>query len=58
MAADTWRRLKVCASDRCRRAFYDRSRARSGKWCSMRACGNRAKQRAWRGRQAELKTIR
>jgi predicted RNA-binding Zn ribbon-like protein len=56
MPAGTWRRLKVCASDDCRWAFYDRSRARSGKWCSMGACGNRAKQRAWRVRHAELDT--
>jgi predicted RNA-binding Zn ribbon-like protein len=50
MADDTWRRLKVCANDTCRWAFYDASRARSGKWCSMQLCGNRAKQQAWRDR--------
>lgn len=46
----TWTRLKVCASDTCRWAFYDTSRAGNGKWCSMRLCGNRAKQEAWRSR--------
>jgi predicted RNA-binding Zn ribbon-like protein len=56
MADGTWPRLKVCVNDDCRWAFYDRSRARSGKWCSMGVCGNRAKQRAWRGRQAEAGT--
>lgn len=50
MADGTWSRLKVCSNDACRWAFYDHSRARSGKWCSMEACGNRAKQRAWRQR--------
>jgi predicted RNA-binding Zn ribbon-like protein len=47
----TWTRLKVCANDTCRGAFYDHSRARTGRWCSMDVCGNRAKQRAWRERQ-------
>lgn len=47
----TWSRLKVCTNDECRWAFYDHSRARSGRWCSMGVCGNRAKQRTWRERQ-------
>jgi predicted RNA-binding Zn ribbon-like protein len=54
MSAGTWSRLKVCARDSCRWAFYDTSRAAAGKWCSMRLCGNRAKQEAWRDRQREL----
>ena len=51
MTDGSWRRLKVCASDTCQWAFYDLSRARSGKWCSMQVCGNRAKQKAWRTRR-------
>jgi predicted RNA-binding Zn ribbon-like protein len=47
----TWQRLKACRQETCRWAFYDHSRARSGKWCSMRLCGNRAKQQAWRTRR-------
>lgn len=43
--------LKLCADPTCRAVFYDRSRNRSGKWCSMEVCGNRAKVRAWRARQ-------
>lgn len=43
--------LKLCADPTCRAVFYDRSRNRSGKWCSMEVCGNRAKVRAWRERQ-------
>jgi predicted RNA-binding Zn ribbon-like protein len=50
MADGTWRRLKVCVNDTCRWAFYDTSRARVGRWCSMQLCGNRAKQQAWRAR--------
>jgi predicted RNA-binding Zn ribbon-like protein len=51
-ADGTWHRLKVCANDDCEWAFYDRSRARSGRWCSMETCGNRAKQQAWRSKRA------
>ena len=39
----TWERLKVCAKDSCRWAFYDTSRNRSGRWCSMAGCGNQVK---------------
>jgi predicted RNA-binding Zn ribbon-like protein len=45
-----WERLKTCANDRCGWAFYDRSRNRSGRWCSMDVCGNRTKTRAYRRR--------
>ncbi|HSJ50946.1 MAG TPA: CGNR zinc finger domain-containing protein [Actinomycetota bacterium] len=47
----SWGHLKECADETCRSVFYDRSRNRSGRWCSMSACGNRAKVRAWRERQ-------
>ncbi len=36
-------RLRVCANDDCRWVFQDTSRAGHRKWCSMSACGNRAK---------------
>ena len=48
MADGTWRRLKACRSDACQWAFYDHSRSRTGQWCSMGICGNRAKQARWR----------
>ena len=44
----TWPRLKVCAADTCRFAFYDRSKNGSRAWCSMQVCGSRAKARAYR----------
>jgi predicted RNA-binding Zn ribbon-like protein len=50
MADGTWPRLKACRSDTCEWAFYDRSRNRSGTWCSMAVCGNRAKARSFRDR--------
>ena len=50
MADGTWSRLKACREDTCQWAFYDRSKNRSGAWCSMAVCGNRAKARAYRQR--------
>jgi predicted RNA-binding Zn ribbon-like protein len=47
----TWPRLKACRRDICRWLFYDRSRNRSGVWCSMAVCGNRTKTRAYRARR-------
>jgi predicted RNA-binding Zn ribbon-like protein len=52
MANGTWDRLKACRQDTCRWAFYDNTKNRSGVWCNMAACGNRAKARAYRERQA------
>jgi predicted RNA-binding Zn ribbon-like protein len=39
----TWQRLKVCARDTCRWAFYDASRNKVRRWCSMAGCGNHVK---------------
>lgn len=50
MEEGTWRRLKACANGGCAWAFYDRSRNRSSRWCSMAVCGNRTKTRAYRRR--------
>jgi predicted RNA-binding Zn ribbon-like protein len=50
--AGSWPRLKICALDECRWAFYDSSRNRGGTWCQMEICGNRAKNRAYRQRRA------
>ncbi len=46
----TFGHLKLCAAEDCRAVFYDRSKNHSARWCSMQACGNRAKVRAWRQR--------
>lgn len=48
-----WDRLKLCGAETCRYAFYDGSRNRSGRWCSMASCGNRAKTRAFRERHRQ-----
>jgi predicted RNA-binding Zn ribbon-like protein len=46
----TWARLKACANDECRWAFYDRARNHGGTWCDMATCGNKLKNRAFRAR--------
>ena len=44
----TWPRLKACARDSCRWAYYDHSRNRSSRWCTMAGCGNAVKMQARR----------
>jgi predicted RNA-binding Zn ribbon-like protein len=46
MLDGTWERLKACRN--CRWAFFDESKNRSARWCSMAICGNRRKTRAYR----------
>ncbi len=48
IAEKSWQRLKACVADDCQWGFYDTSRSRTGQWCSMSICGNRAKQARWR----------
>jgi len=50
-ADDAWVRLKLCAADDCQLAFYDTSKNRARRWCSMGVCGNRQKTRNYRARQ-------
>jgi predicted RNA-binding Zn ribbon-like protein len=49
MLDGSWERLKACRN--CRWAFFDESKNRSARWCSMSLCGNRLKTRAYRRRQ-------
>ena len=46
----TFGRLKSCAH--CRWVFYDTSKNRTGRWCSMQACGGREKAKAYRRRRS------
>ncbi|MEZ5426476.1 MAG: CGNR zinc finger domain-containing protein [Pyrinomonadaceae bacterium] len=39
--------LKVCESEDCVLYFYDTTKNHSRRWCSMAACGNRAKANAF-----------
>lgn len=47
----TWPRLKAC--QHCQWIFYDHSKNRSGRWCTMQACGARNKARAYRQRHGD-----
>ncbi|WP_374016287.1 CGNR zinc finger domain-containing protein [Paenibacillus thiaminolyticus] len=46
--ASLWHRLRVCTAEDCQWVFVDRSRPGTGRWCSMKACGNRAKNKTFR----------
>jgi predicted RNA-binding Zn ribbon-like protein len=52
LVAGTWSRLKACEAVDCHWAYYDRSPAGRGRWCSMRVCGARAKMRRYRAKEA------
>ncbi|MFE9454620.1 CGNR zinc finger domain-containing protein [Streptomyces sp. NPDC006739] len=51
LVTGTWTRLKACEAQDCHWAYYDRSPAGRGRWCSMRACGARAKMRRYRAKE-------
>ena len=44
-------RIKVCANDGCRWAYYDRSKGRTRRWCGSRLCGNVDRVRRFRLRR-------
>ncbi|SNX61672.1 predicted RNA-binding Zn ribbon-like protein [Streptomyces sp. TLI_55] len=50
LIAGTWLRLKSCEAPTCHWAYYDRSPAGRGRWCSMQVCGARAKMRRYRAK--------
>lgn len=50
LIAGTWTRLKACEAATCHWAYYDRSPAGRGRWCSMQVCGARAKMRRYRAK--------
>ncbi|NUS80352.1 MAG: CGNR zinc finger domain-containing protein, partial [Streptomyces sp.] len=50
LIAGTWQRLKSCEAATCHWAYYDRSPAGRGRWCSMQVCGARAKMRRYRAK--------
>lgn len=43
---ETGERVRQCQSDNCALVYFDSSRGRTRRWCSMKRCGNRAKARA------------
>ncbi|GII76434.1 hypothetical protein Sru01_14160 [Sphaerisporangium rufum] len=50
-AGGDWPRLKQCPNHECGWVFWDATRSRTRRWCSMRVCGNRAKVRAYATRR-------
>lgn len=46
-------RIRQCAGDPCGWLFYDTSRNRRRRWCSMEGCGNRAKARRYYQRRRD-----
>lgn len=48
-------RTRRCAGQDCGWLFFDTTKNNRRRWCEMRVCGNRAKVRAIRDRQAELR---
>jgi predicted RNA-binding Zn ribbon-like protein len=50
VADGSWTRFKACPRDCCQWAFYDNSKNRSARWCSMESCGNVEKARRHRRR--------
>jgi predicted RNA-binding Zn ribbon-like protein len=48
-------RLRVCANADCGLFFYDESRTRRRRWCSMALCGNRSKVAAFARKHASLR---
>ncbi len=45
-------RLRLCANPQCGLFFYDNSRTRRRRWCSMAVCGNRSKVAAFARKHA------
>ena len=47
MVDGSWSRFKCCGLESCGWAFYDSTRSRTRRWCSMRTCGSRYKARQY-----------
>ncbi|MBO8185184.1 CGNR zinc finger domain-containing protein [Streptomyces spirodelae] len=47
-------RLKRCAEHTCGWVFWDVSKNRSRRWCSMKVCGNRNKSRSYASRRRQV----
>jgi predicted RNA-binding Zn ribbon-like protein len=48
-------RLRLCANPQCGLFFYDMSRTRRRRWCSMAVCGNRSKVAAFARKHASAR---
>jgi len=50
VSTEDFAQVKACEGQACTLMFVDHTRGRARRWCSMAACGNRAKQVAYRNR--------
>jgi len=50
-------RVRICANPQCGLFFYDNSRTRRRRWCSMAICGNRSKVAAFARKHASARHI-
>lgn len=55
IAEGTQARLRLCANPHCGLFFYDDSRTRRRRWCSMAVCGNRNKVAAFARKHASAR---
>ena len=55
VAEGTRARLRLCANPHCGLFFYDNSRTRRRRWCSMAVCGNRSKVAAFARKHASAR---
>jgi predicted RNA-binding Zn ribbon-like protein len=56
IAEGTHARLRLCANPHCGLFFYDDSRTRRRRWCSMALCGNRSKVAAFARKHASARS--
>jgi predicted RNA-binding Zn ribbon-like protein len=52
VSSGTWKRVRLCAYEPCKSAFYDATRSRTQRWHSYEVCGNRANVASYRRRAA------
>jgi len=53
-----FRLVRECEGPTCTLVFYDRTKAHARRWCSMAACGNRAKAAAHRAKHRQMRSGR
>lgn len=56
VADGSFDRFKCCELETCGWAYYDHTKNKSGRWCSMKTCGSRHKAREYLKRKASKAT--
>ena len=52
VSGGSWKRVRLCAYEPCKSAFYDATRSRTQRWHSYEMCGNRSNVASYRRRAA------